>query len=131
MCGEVEYRQIMKRISYAGGTIETGDAVAQAMLEYVTNVAQTETNITVEIPTRESDGTMSVHSVVLGPGTQLDITDADASTAGDEAKDFPVPGFGKPAELADTAPPEDADRDAREFDRAVADIEHDLDEQGS
>lgn len=121
----------MKRISYAGGTIETGDAVAQAMLEYVTNVAQTETNITVEIPTRESDGTMSVHSVVLGPGTQLDITDADASTAGDEAKDFPVPGFGKPAELADTAPPEDAERDAREFDRAVADIEHDLDEQGS
>ncbi len=121
----------MKRISYAGGTIETSDAVAQAMLDYVTNVEQAETNVTVDIPVRESDGTVSRHSVVLGPGTQLDVADADAVWNGDEAKDFPVPEFAKPTELADSAPGADADRAAREFDKAVADIEHDLDEQGS
>lgn len=125
----------MKRINYAGGTLETGDAVAQAMVDYVTSVSQAETNITVDIRVREPDGNVATHSVVLGPGTQLDVTDADsdadardaAGVTGDEASMYPVPEFGPPVEMADSAPPEEADQAARDFDKAVADIEHDLD----
>ncbi len=121
----------MKRISYAGGTLETGNAVAQALLDYTTNVAQAETNISVDIPVREETGAVAIHSIVLGPGTQLDVTDADDLASGDEAKDFPVPEMAQPAELADTDPPVEADQAARDFDKAVADIEHDLDALGS
>ncbi len=116
----------MKRINYAGGTLETGDAVAQAMVEYITSVGQSEMNITVDIPVREPSGGVATHSLVLGPGTQLDITDV-AATAHDEVTTFPVPQFNKPVDLAASEPPEDAARAAREFDKAVADIEHELD----
>ena len=123
----------MKRINYAGGTLETGDAVAQAMVDYVTSVGQAETNITVDIRVREPDGNVATHSLVLGPGTQLDVTDAEADArdaegaVGDEASMYPVPEFGPPVEMADSDPPEEADQAARDFDKAVADIEHDLD----
>ena len=117
----------MKTISYAGGTIVTGDAVAQALLDYVTSVAQSEPNVTVDIPVREEDGTVTQHSIVLGPGTQLDVADADSLDNEDEPKVFPVPEIGPAVELADSEPPADADLAAQEFDRAVADIEHNLD----
>ena len=124
----------MKRINYAGGTLETGDAVAQAMVDYVTAVTQTENNITVDIRVREPDGAVSTHSLVLGPGTQLDVSDADDNDADgaaeDEASMYPVPEFRPPVEMADTDPPVDADQAARDFDQAVADIEHDLDHLG-
>ena len=120
----------MKRISYAGNTFETGDAVAQSLLDYITNIAQAETNITVEIPVREPNGTVATHSIVLGPGTQLDVTDADTAST-NEATEYPVPNLGKPSDSAESEPPADADRAAREFDRAVADIEHDLDARGT
>lgn len=121
------YGQAMKRINYAGGTFETGDAVAQAMLDYITNVPQTETNITAEIHVREASGDVATHSIVLGPGTQLDVADAEDASA-DESTQYPVPDLGKPAELAESEPPADADRAAREFNKAVADIEQGLDD---
>ncbi|MEO6942337.1 MAG: hypothetical protein ABI238_02550 [Terrimesophilobacter sp.] len=121
----------MKRISYAGGTLETSDAVTQALLDYITSVAQSDMNISVDIPVRESSGNVTSHSIILGPGTQLDVTDSADAGSGDEAIDFPVPDFDKTVELADMEPSADADRAAKEFDRAVADIENQLDEQGA
>lgn len=116
----------MKRINYAGGTLETGDAVAQAIVDYVTSVSQSEANISVDIRVREPSGSIATHSLVLGPGTQLDVTDVDPAV-GDESVNFPVPEFRQPVEMADSEPPVEADQAARDFDEAVADIEHDLD----
>ena len=120
----------MKRITYAGGTVETGDAVADVLIEYVTTVAQTETNITVDIPVRESDGKIATHTLILGPATQLDVSDIDSSGPADEAKLFPVPELGQSSEIAQSAPSEEADQEARDFDEAVADIEGNLDGLG-
>ena len=120
----------MKRITYAGGTVETGDAVADALLDYVTTVPQNETNISVDIPVRETDGRIATHTVILGPATQLDVSDVDSSGPADEAKHFPVPELGQPAEVAQSEPPEDAAQEARDFDKAVADIEGNLDDLG-
>lgn len=121
----------MKRITYAGGTVETGDAVADALLDYVTTVSQAETNITVDIPVREPDGRIATHTVILGPATQLDVSDIDSSGPADEEKFFPVPELEQSSEVAQSEPTEEADQEARDFDKAVADIDGNLDGLGA
>lgn len=117
----------MKRIAYAGGTIETGDAVADALLDYVTTVSQSEINVSVDIPVRESNGGVTTHTLVLGPATQLDVSDIEGARSADEEIDFPVPELWNSTEEAQSEPPEGADQAARDFDEAVAEIEHNLD----
>ncbi|MEO7147048.1 MAG: hypothetical protein ABIW81_08115 [Terrimesophilobacter sp.] len=120
----------MKRIAYAGGTIETGDAVADALLDYVTTVSQSEINVSVDIPVREANGGVTTHTLVLGPATQLDVSDVEVAGSTNEEVDFPVPELWKSTEEAQSEPPDEAAQAARDFDEAVAEIDHNLDGMG-
>lgn len=123
----------MKRITYAGGTIETGDDVSDALLGYLTTVSQTESNISVDVPVCEPGGEITMHTLILGPATQLDVTDVRGESSVDEAHSYPVPGLlkatdvARATEVAESEPSEESARAARDFDEAVADIEGNLD----
>jgi hypothetical protein len=61
----------MKAIHYAGETLLTGDAIADALVLYAGALARRETAATVEIPVRFADGSVNSASVLLGPASQI------------------------------------------------------------
>jgi hypothetical protein len=70
----------MKAIHYAGETVLTGDAIADALVRYAAALARRETAETVEIPVRYPDGSVNTANVLLGPASQI--------VAGPEHSDF-------------------------------------------
>ena len=121
----------MKRISYAGGSIITGSAVAEALLEFATNVASDANSVAVDIPVLESDGETTTHTILLGPSTQFDVSDVDLLSAEEEVRLFPVPELPTNGVVAAAAEPSaEADEDADAFNRAVAHIENGLNQEG-
>jgi hypothetical protein len=66
----------MDRIHYAGDSVLTGSAIAKALLEYAEVLAEAGTSATVEIPTRDEDGSLGRSSLLIGPASQL-ISDAE------------------------------------------------------
>lgn len=120
----------MKRISYAGGSIITGSAVAEALLEFTTKVASDATSVAVDIPVLESDGETTTHTILLGPSTQFDVSDVDLLSAEEEARLFPVPELPTNGVVAAAKPSAQADEDADAFNRAVAHIENGLNQEG-
>ncbi|MEO7722388.1 MAG: hypothetical protein ABIS08_10805 [Pseudolysinimonas sp.] len=80
----------MKRITYAGGSLVTGNAIAAALLEYTASAADTENSVTVDIPVLEGNGETSVHTLLLSPAGQFDVSDVGGTEA-DEEQRFPVP----------------------------------------
>lgn len=122
----------MKRITYAGGSLITGSAVTEALLTFATGVAGDAGSVAVEIPVLESDGTTTTHTLLLGPGTQLDVSDADPLSAEDEeARLFPVPDLPQIGIVAVSRPALQAEKDAAAFNREVANIENGLNEEES
>ncbi|WP_130176223.1 hypothetical protein [Cryobacterium sp. SO1] len=83
----------MKLITYAGGTILTGDHVAEALLGYVTAHSRGEESIAVDIKVLESDGSTRTHTLVLGPATELDVADVAEESLAGEIELFPLPVF--------------------------------------
>lgn len=81
----------MKRITYGGGSVVTGNAITAALLEYTTTVADPATSITVDITVLEDNGDTSVHTLLLGPASQFDVADAGGIGDEEEANRFPVP----------------------------------------
>ena len=61
----------MERLNYAGESILTGSAIAEAVLDYAEALAKSEGSATIEIPTREPDGTIGVARLLIGPASQL------------------------------------------------------------
>lgn len=61
----------MKAIHYAGETVLTGDAIADALVLYAGALARRETAAAVEIPVRYPDGSVNEASVLLGPASQI------------------------------------------------------------
>jgi hypothetical protein len=119
----------MKRISYAGGSIITGSAVAEALLEFATNVASDANSVAVDIPVLEADGETSTHTILLGPATQFDVSDVDLLSAEEEARLFPVPDLPANGIVAVAKPSAQAAEDADAFNRAVAHIENGLNQE--
>lgn len=68
----------MDRIHYAGDSVLTGSEIARALLEYAEALAKVGTSATVDIPTRQPDGSLGRSSVLVGPASQL-IADAEDS----------------------------------------------------
>jgi hypothetical protein len=66
----------MDRIHYAGDSILTGSAIAKALLEYAEALAKVGASATVDIPTREDDGSIGRSKLLIGPSSQL-ISDAE------------------------------------------------------
>ena len=114
----------MKRITYSGGSLVTGDAVTAALLDYVTSVADAESSVTVDIPVLEDDGGISVHTLLMGPATQLDVSDADG--VDDEAARFPVPELPHTGITAVVPTTDRGSRSAEEIDSLMQDIDNGL-----
>jgi hypothetical protein len=81
----------MKRITYSGGSLVTGNAITAALLRYTTSVADAENSVTVDITVLEDNGETSVHTLLLSPASQFDVADAGGIPEDEEAERFPVP----------------------------------------
>lgn len=68
----------MHRIHYAGDSVLTGSAIARALIEYAEMLAKAATASTLDIPTREPDGSIGSTTMLVGPASQL-IADAEHS----------------------------------------------------
>lgn len=119
----------MKSINFAGGALVTGDAVAASLLDYMSQLSPTSNSVTVDIPVLEKNGTISTHTIVLSAAVQLDVSDADGGDS-DEAERFPIPELpdGDDVMVA-VGPGDDAETDADNFNRAVADLDRALDQE--
>ena len=121
----------MKRIPYAGGSILTGDDIAEALLDYVVEHSSGEESVAVDIRVLELDGTTRTHTLVLGPATELDVADVPGESQEGELELFPLPIFPPGRILAVEEPSAEAEAEAEfhaaDFNRAVADIEQGAD----
>lgn len=120
----------MKRMTYAGGSIVTGSAVADATLEYATRLARNTESVTVDIPVLEPSGKTTTHTLLLGPASQFDVKSVEALADGDETEMFPVPDFPPIGIVAAEEPAADAERGAKDFNQAVAQLEGDAEKEG-
>ena len=117
----------MKLITYAGGTILTGDDVAEALLDYVTAHSQGEESVAVDVQVLEPDGSTRTHTLVLAPATELDVADVAEESLADEILLFPPPVFPPSRILAVVEPSAEAEaeaeRHAEDFNQAVEEID--------
>jgi hypothetical protein len=63
--------QMMMRIHYAGGSGLTGTAIATSLITFAEQLARTGTAATVDIPVRNSDGTLGRSMFLIGPASQM------------------------------------------------------------
>ena len=118
----------MKSITFASGTIVTGNAVAEALVDYVSGMSGAVTSASIEIPVQEDDGTVAVHTIVLGSAVQFDIVDVDGvESADDERERFPVPEM-PDVNMVAVIPTDEVDLEADNFNRAIADMDNVLDD---
>ena len=61
----------MRRIVYAGGTLYTGDAIAEALLDYARALARNGTADTVFVPAHTAEGDPGSIELLIGPASQL------------------------------------------------------------
>ena len=61
----------MERIYYAGSSFLTGNAIAQALVNYARFLVAHHSTAAVDIPIRNADGSEGRASFLLGPTTQL------------------------------------------------------------
>ena len=116
----------MKRITYGGGSIVTGNAITAALLEYTTNVADAENSVTVDITVLEENGETSVHTLLLSPASQFDVADVGGISPEEEAKRFPVPEMPPIGITGTVETTSDARRTAQDFDRMMTEIDEGL-----
>lgn len=81
----------MKIVRYAGDSLLTGSAVAEALIEHTVDVAHAKVFVAVDIPVLDPDGIIRVHTLVIGPNTMLHVFPAEDAL--DEDERFPVPPF--------------------------------------
>ncbi|WP_411701313.1 hypothetical protein [Conyzicola sp.] len=111
----------MKSISFASGTLVTSAAAAEALLGFVSTMSAENNSIVVEIPVLEQDGTIATHSVVLSSSIQFDVADSDEVYA--DENELPIPELPQPDTMVAIEPRADAAEQAKNFDRAIADID--------
>lgn len=116
----------MKRITYSGGTLVTGNAVAAALLNYLTTVVDAENNATVDITVLEESGEITVHTLFLSPSTQLDVADAGGPPEADEEERFPVPELPQVGISATAETTTHGAEAAAEFDLVIREIDDGL-----
>ncbi|MEQ1736484.1 MAG: hypothetical protein ABL886_08780 [Rhodoglobus sp.] len=115
----------MKRITFNGGSIVTGNAVAAALLEYTTTLTDAENSVTVDITVLEDDGETSVHTLVLSAASQFDVADVVGMSEVEEARRFPVPEMG-PVGMTAVVGDGDAARIADDVDAVMDEIDEGL-----
>jgi len=68
----------MQRVHYAGDTLLTGNELSKALLEYAEALARSSDSATVDLPTRNDDGSIGRVNILIGPASQI-ISVAEAS----------------------------------------------------
>jgi hypothetical protein len=116
----------MKRITYSGGSIVTGNAITAALLRYTTTVADAENSVTVDVTVLEENGETSVHTLLLSPASQFDVADVGGITEEEEARRFPVPEMPMIGITGMVETNGDARETAKDFDRFTQEIEDGL-----
>lgn len=116
----------MKRITFAGGSIVTGDAITEALLRHTTSVPDSDSSFTIDVTVLEPTGETSIHTLLLSPTSQLDITDADGISVEDEARFFPVPELPQVGIIGTVAPGGSASAAAADFDKILNEIDDGL-----
>jgi hypothetical protein len=116
----------MKRITYSGGSIVTGNAITAALLDYTTTVADAENSVTVDITVLEENGETSVHTLLLSPASQFDVADVGGITEEEEAKRFPVPELPQIGIMGTVETNGDARRTSADFDKVMREIDDGL-----
>jgi hypothetical protein len=116
----------IKRISYAGGSIVTGNAVTAALLEYATTVADAENSVAVDVTVLEENGETSVHTLLLSPASQFDVADVDGISPDDEEQRFPVPEMPTIGMQGSVETAEHGRRAAEQFDDIISEIDDGL-----
>ena len=71
--------QRMKRILYSGGAVTTGDQVADAILEYASELARQESSDTLQVPSINDAGTLVHTQLLLGPASQFIVEEVETS----------------------------------------------------
>lgn len=69
----------MKRILYSGGSVLTGNQLADAVLEYASELARQESSDTLEIPSVNEAGTAGHTQLLLGPASQFVVEEVETS----------------------------------------------------
>ncbi|WAB83495.1 hypothetical protein OVN20_10570 [Microcella daejeonensis] len=116
----------MKRIRFSSGSVVTGDAVAAALVEYITSVSTTEGSVPVEIPVLGDDGQTSVSTLVVGADTQIEVSAEDDLHVDHETERFPVPELPSIGLAATVESGPHAERTADDIDAMMADIDEGL-----
>ena len=116
----------MKRITFSGASIVTGNATTQALLDYTTSVANVENSCAVDITVLEDNGETATHTLLLSPVSQLDIVDVGGIPDDDEDERFPVPVMPQIGMVATAERGNEAARNAEDFDRMMTEIDDGL-----
>jgi hypothetical protein len=82
----------MERIHYASGSILTGTAIARALLDYAEALAEQNQSATVDIPTRNDDGSIGRANFLIGPASQI-VSDTEISDSDELVDDELVASF--------------------------------------
>jgi hypothetical protein len=61
----------MKRLSYGGESVFTGDAIADAVLAYAEALANRQSSATITIPARLKSGQRTEVNLLVGPASQI------------------------------------------------------------
>lgn len=67
----------MMRMTYAGGEVLTGHAIAQAVIDYAAALAEADMATTIEIPGRTAEGVTGTFGILLGPSSQILVEPTD------------------------------------------------------
>lgn len=66
----------MKHIHYDSSVVTTGDAIAEAVIEYAAALGAHGRSDTVDVPTFDEHGSSTVATLLIGPASQIVIVDA-------------------------------------------------------
>ena len=67
----------MMRLEYAGGTLLTGEAIADVVVSYAAALARAETSVDIEVPGITSDGVHGSFKILLGPASEIIVEPTD------------------------------------------------------
>ena len=67
----------MMRLSYAGGDLLTGSAIATAVLRYAAALSEADMATTIDVPGRTLDGVEGRFGLLIGPASQILVEPTD------------------------------------------------------
>ena len=118
--------RIMKRFTFSGGSIVTGNGIAEALLKYTTMVTGAENSVTVDVTVLEENGETSIHTILLSPASHFDVADVGGMSEEEEERRFPVPEMPQVGIKGTVESTGDARRTAKDFDQFMAEIDNGL-----